>query len=131
MPSAHPPGKGRAIIEHFELAGSQLAKRWAIVVMLVVLAGLFALDLLSALRAEPCGAGPAADCFPWGGEGPVAGSWAYASKAHYVTRSGLVVAASLAQAAWHLWRARQRLPLRPRELILGLVLLLGPLVLLG
>jgi hypothetical protein len=34
--------------------------------------------------------GLAATCYPWGGEGPVAGRWSYASKDNYL-RSGIAL----------------------------------------
>lgn len=46
---------------------------------------MFAIDLFFAANAASCssaGAGPG--CYPWGTEGPAAGSWRYASKTHYV-----------------------------------------------
>ena len=52
---------------------------------LLMLAAPFALDLVSAVGAEPC---PSAgrDCYPRGAEGPAAGRWSYASKTNYLLR---------------------------------------------
>ena len=60
---------------------------WALIVWLSI--GLFVLliDLLSAWNAEPCGPHANQGCYPWGGEGPVAGLWHYASKRNYIASS--------------------------------------------
>jgi hypothetical protein len=63
----------------------------AIAALLSLVGVLAGFDLVLALGAEPCSAAQAgADCYPWGSEGPAAGSWRYASKASYFA-SGVIL----------------------------------------
>ena len=59
-----------------------------------MLVALLAWNFLQARSALPCSdparTKAAADCYPWGSEGPVAGDWNYASKDNYL-RSGLAL----------------------------------------
>jgi hypothetical protein len=69
---------------------------------------LLSAELLQALRSDAC---PAPDCYPWGAEGPAAGSWSYASKTNYLLR-GFAQLALLASAGLFLvWRAGRDAPL--------------------
>ena len=54
-----------------------------VALVLMVFAALIAADLWNAAFAQPCPGEPR--CYPGGGEGPVAGTWSYASKANYLT----------------------------------------------
>ena len=67
---------------------------------------LFAWDYLNALGAAACSPQPTAGCYPWGGEGPVAGSWTYSSKEAYL-RASAVRIALLAAAAFAPFLARR------------------------
>jgi hypothetical protein len=67
----------------------------------LLLLGLFVFDYFDALSATSCsGTETTRNCFPWGGEGPVAGVWAYSSKDAYLRtatwRIALMTAAALA-----------------------------------
>ena len=66
----------------------------AVQIVLALFFALCASDFLQARRArscsEPASMGLAATCYPWGGEGPVAGRWSYASKDNYL-RSGIAL----------------------------------------
>jgi hypothetical protein len=71
--------------------------------LLCTVIGLLSAELLKALAASPCPAGPG--CYPWGAEGPAAGSWSYESKSNYLVR-GLAQLALVAGAGLFLiWRA--------------------------
>jgi hypothetical protein len=52
--------------------------------LLACLLSLLLFDLFSAFKSQTCPSGPF--CFPWGAEGPVAGSWSYESKTNYIVR---------------------------------------------
>jgi hypothetical protein len=60
---------------------------------------------VQALGARACSAAVYDGCYPWGAEGPAAGSWSYASKTNYLIRGlgqlGLVIAAGF----WLVWLA--------------------------
>jgi hypothetical protein len=76
-----------------------------IVVGLVLCAviGLLSVELLKALAASPCPAGPG--CYPWGAEGPAAGSWSYDSKSHYLIRGFAQLALVAGAGLFLIWRA--------------------------
>lgn len=59
-------------------------------VLLVVLI----VDYVQAIDASAC---PAANCYPWGSEGPAAGAWNYVDKETYL-RASLVFSATIALA---------------------------------
>jgi hypothetical protein len=51
----------------------------------LLLLGLHIFDYFDALSASPCSIPqPTRNCYPWGGEGPVAGVWTYSSKDAYL-----------------------------------------------
>ena len=53
-----------------------------------MLLALLIFDHFDALSATPCGGpNPTKNCYPWGGEGPVAGVWSYSSKEAYLRTS--------------------------------------------
>ena len=63
--------------------------------VLVLLLALFVQDYIQARTATACGTpGASSNCYPWGGEGPVAGGYAYSSKEAYL-RTGLWLIALL------------------------------------
>ena len=53
---------------------------------LLVLVALFSVDLVSAVDAEACPSGGRSNCYPWGAEGPVPGTWSYESRTNYLIR---------------------------------------------
>jgi hypothetical protein len=66
--------------------------RRLVVVIERILVGLFAieiammlLDLSQAWNAQPCSVNVTPTCYPWGTEGPTAGSWNYLNKRNYLT----------------------------------------------
>ena len=71
-----------------------------------------AIDLVSALGAQSCSsaaAGP--NCYPWGTEGPTAGSWRYQGKATYFM-SGIVLSTfPLIAMMSMVWKRRDEQPL--------------------
>ena len=60
---------------------------WALVILLSIELFVLLIDLSSAWNAQPCSSHSNQGCYPWGGEGPVAGLWHYASKRNYVASS--------------------------------------------
>ena len=75
-------------------------------------AALFALlpavEALSALFAQSCADYTGeAGCYPWGTEGPAAGSWRYASKSNYLLSGFLPLLVELSMIAILLGRARK------------------------
>lgn len=66
----------------------------AVQIVLALLLALLASDFFEARSARPCfepsARSAGANCYPWGGEGPVAGNWSYASKENYL-RSALAL----------------------------------------
>jgi hypothetical protein len=71
---------------------------WLLTIPLVLIMLMLASEMISAWDAQSCSARATSDCYPWGGEGPGAGSWAYASKRNYlldVTTNLIVSAAAL------------------------------------
>lgn len=85
--------------------------RWELVFMALMAAfcGLHISDMIAALGAHACATPgkPAAGCYPWGAEGPVAGDWAYKTKLNYLVSGAyrLVVSvctlvAPLVTASW-------------------------------
>ena len=71
--------------------------------LLCMVITLLSADLLAALAARPCPAGP--DCFPWGAEGPAAGSWSYASKSNYLMRGFAQLGLLASAGAFLIWKA--------------------------
>lgn len=71
--------------------------------LLFLIGGFVAVDLVFAWNAPAC---PAADCYPWGGEGPIADSFRYRSRENYLSL-GLVqsiapaIAIGLYISGWH------------------------------
>jgi hypothetical protein len=60
---------------------------WALIILFSVTMLMLVIDLHGAWYAEPCWPRASQGCYPWGGEGPVAGSWSYASKENYLVSS--------------------------------------------
>jgi hypothetical protein len=60
---------------------------WALIAFFSILLLMLAVDLPNAWYAEPCWPHAGEGCYPWGGEGPVATSWNYASKRNYLASS--------------------------------------------
>jgi hypothetical protein len=60
---------------------------WTLIVLLSLGLLTLAIDFPGALYADPCLPRPSQGCYPWGGEGPVAGLWNYASKRNYLASS--------------------------------------------
>jgi hypothetical protein len=85
--------------------------------ILIAVATILSTDLLKAVAAQPCPAGP--DCYPWGAEGPVAGVWSYASKTNYLLRGLAQLGLLIGAAAYLIWRAGrdQNLNLSPHTII--------------
>jgi hypothetical protein len=71
--------------------------------LLCAMLGALSVELLSALAAQPCPAGP--DCYPWGAEGPAAGSWSYDSKSNYLVRGFAQLALVAGAGLVLVWRA--------------------------
>jgi hypothetical protein len=55
--------------------------------LLVLFLAMTVLDLPYAWHAQPCSIERSSGCYPWGAEGPSAGSWSYASKRIYLVSS--------------------------------------------
>jgi len=64
---------------------------------------LLSADLVNALAAQPCPTGP--DCYPWGAEGPAAGTWSYASKSNYLVRGFGQLALTAGTGLFLIWKA--------------------------
>ena len=80
-----------------------------------------AIDLLSAAGSQSCASafsGPR--CYPWGAEGPAAGSWRYASKTNYLVGGIALTIVSLATLVFLVWtrRAEKSLTRLQRTLVL-------------
>jgi hypothetical protein len=60
---------------------------WALIAFLSIGLVVLLIDLPGAWNAKPCWQDPGQGCYPWGGEGPVAGLWNYASKQNYLASS--------------------------------------------
>lgn len=73
------------------------------ILILGVVAALLSIDLLQAATAQACPSAP--DCYPWGSEGPVAGSWSYASKRNYLVRGFAQLALIIVAGGLLLWKA--------------------------
>ena len=76
--------------------------------VLLAFATLIAVDLWNAAQAQPCPNGP--NCYPWGGEGPVAGTWSYASKTHYLVRGSIQLVLFLPAALLYAMKVSGREP---------------------
>ena len=89
--------------------------------VLMVFPAILATDLWNAAFAQPCPGGPS--CYPWGGEGPVAGTWSYASKANYLIRGSIQLALLLGVGAILAFKAAGREPARAFQqlAVVGLV----------
>jgi hypothetical protein len=55
--------------------------------LLVLVLAMNVFDLFYAWHAQPCSIERSSGCYPWGAEGPSAGSWSYASKKIYLVSS--------------------------------------------
>lgn len=73
--------------------------------LLCAVLGLLSAELVEALAALPCPAGP--NCYPWGAEGPAAGIWSHQSKSNYLIR-GFAQLALIAGAGLFLIRKAGR-----------------------
>jgi hypothetical protein len=71
--------------------------------LLCAVVGLLSAELLKALAAQPCPAGPG--CYPWGADGPAAGLWSYESKANYLIRGVAQLALIAGAGLFLVWRA--------------------------
>jgi hypothetical protein len=71
--------------------------------LLCAVVALLSAELLNALGAQPCPAGPG--CYPWGAEGPAAGVWSYQSKSHYLIRGFVQLALVAGAGLFLVWRA--------------------------
>ncbi len=71
--------------------------------LLCAVVGLLSAELLNALAAQPCPAGP--NCYPWGAEGPAAGIWSYESKANYLIRGFAQLALIAGAGLFLIWKA--------------------------
>ena len=92
---------------------------------------LVAFDLVLALGAQPCGsAASGPNCYPWGAEGPTAGSLRYQSKAAYFM-SGIVQSTlPLIATVGIVWKRRNEQPLTQLHRVLLALGLAVPLSLL-
>lgn len=80
----------------------------AVTTLLACFGVLVAVDLAGAINADAC---PAMDCYPWGAEGPYAGSLRYGSKAGYIASSALYLIAVFGTLCYLAQRFRHSLRL--------------------
>ena len=78
---------------------------WVLLIFLALVALIFAMDLPTAWNAQNCFDRPITrNCYPWGGEGPVADAgWHYANKRNYLAWGIFVLVIlvpALAAAFW-------------------------------
>ena len=73
----------------------------AVTAIAIVVAVLMAVEALGAVTEQKCAVpGSGVGCYPWGNEGPVAGTWRYASKANYLISGFVPLVVELAVIAF-------------------------------
>lgn len=80
---------------------------WGLIMVNALFVGVFAVDFGQAVFAAPCWPDPMPTCYPWGGEGPVAGAWNYGSKQRYLLSSGATIVIVLAATLLPFWLHRR------------------------
>ena len=69
----------------------------AFLALVLLWCGVIVLDLVEALGGHPCSDAlrPSSRCYPWGGDGPLAGMWEYRSRSNYLISSSYLLACSV------------------------------------
>jgi hypothetical protein len=86
--------------------------------LLCMIVALLSAELLRALAADACPAGPS--CYPWGAEGPAAGAWSYDSKANYIMRGVAQLALILSAGPFLIWKAGRDSPMSTLQRVASL-----------
>jgi hypothetical protein len=115
----------------FVAMGKTESRLFAIAATAAILTLLPALEALSAVFAQSCANSIVVDgCYPWGTEGPAAGSWRYASKSNYLLSGFLPLLVELSIIAILLGRARKDAMLARWQMVLLAVAIGAPFLLL-